>query len=129
MPVLKHAKKKLRQDKKRTLRNKTIRNLYKKLIKKAHSASSGQAKEKAVSAAFKQIDKAAKNHIIHDNKASHLKSALSKVVGGTASNAAKAAPAKPETKKAKPKTTKSAAKPKAEKTTKAPRKSSKTVEQ
>ncbi len=120
MPVLKHAKKKLRQDKKRTLRNKTIRNLYKKLIKKAHSASSGQAKEKAVSAAFKQIDKAAKNHIIHDNKAARLKSSLSKAI-----DAGRTEPAKTT----KPKT---AVKPKTAKTTKAtktPRKSSKTVEQ
>lgn len=84
MPVLKHAKKKLRQDKKRTLRNKAIRNLYKKLIKKAEATKSAES----VSAAFKQIDKAAKNNIIHDNKAAHLKSFLSKAV-------AVAAPVKP----------------------------------
>lgn len=77
MPILKHAKKKLRQDKNRTLKNKKVRALYKSLIKKAKK----EPTKENMSAAFKQIDKAAKNNIIHDNKAARLKSALSKVSG------------------------------------------------
>jgi len=82
MPVLIHAKKKLRQDVKRTRQNKKIREMYKALLKKARvantrSAGSGQAK-KAMSAAFSAIDKAAKQNIIHKNKAARLKSSLAK---------------------------------------------------
>lgn len=108
MPVLKHAKKKLRQDKKRTLRNKKVRSLYKQLIKKARESKTPEA----VSAAFKQIDKAAKNHIIHDNKAAHLKSSLSKVISGKTPAKTESEPAKKKT-ETKPKT------PKTAKTTKA----------
>ena len=74
MPLLKHAKKKLRQDKKRTLKNKKVRELYKSLVKKAKTDPT----EKNVSAAFSSIDKAAKHHIIHSNKAARLKSSISK---------------------------------------------------
>lgn len=76
MPVLKHAKKKLRQDKKRTLANKKTKSTYRELIKKAKAAPS----KDALSAAFKAIDKAAKANLMHDNKAGRLKSALSKVL-------------------------------------------------
>ncbi len=78
MPVLKHAKKKLRQDKKRTLRNKSVRSLYRSLVKKANLNPT----TKSISVAFKSIDKAAKNNIIHTNKAAHMKSALSKLTSG-----------------------------------------------
>lgn len=75
MPILKHAKKKLRQDKARTLKNKKVRSLYKALVKKAKKDPSASN----ISSAFKQIDKAAKNHLIHENKAARLKSSLSKI--------------------------------------------------
>ncbi len=78
MPVLKHAKKKLRQDKKRTVDNLRIRKVYKKLLK----AAKLQKTTEAVSAAYQAIDKAAKKNIIHDNKAARLKSSLAKVVSG-----------------------------------------------
>ena len=113
MPVLKHAKKKLRQDKKRTLANKKKRSQYKELIKNTKAAPTSEA----LSAAFKSIDKAAKANIIHENKAGRLKSALSKVA---ASGGAKAtAPTKPTTKKSPAK--KSVAK---KATAKAPKKAS-----
>lgn len=79
MPILKHAKKKLKQDKVRTLRNKKLRSTYKTLIKKARKDPSAEN----MSAAFKQIDKAAKNHLMHENKAARLKSSLSKVTVST----------------------------------------------
>lgn len=79
MPVLKHAKKKLKQDKKRTVRNKTLKDLYKDLVKKARLNPTPEA----ISSAFKQVDKAAKNFIIHKNKASRLKASLAKLKEGT----------------------------------------------
>ena len=81
MPLLKHAKKKLRQDIKRTVERKKLKTLYKSLIKKAKEEPSPTA----TSAAFKAIDKAAKKNLMHDNRAAHLKSALSKVTTDTPS--------------------------------------------
>lgn len=105
MPVLKHAKKKQRQDKKRTLANKKVKDSYKKLFKAAVKAKSAQSLAKA----YQAIDKAAKQNIIHPNKAARLKSSLSKLVpaGTSSSKAAKPAEAKkPATKTAVKKTTK-----------------------
>src|SRR3989344_638448 len=79
MPVLKHAKKKLRQDKKRTLDNLKIKNTYKKLLKAARAKKSADA----LALAYQAIDKAAKKNIIHDNKAARLKSSLAKSVSVT----------------------------------------------
>jgi small subunit ribosomal protein S20 len=77
MPVLKHAKKKLRQDKRRTADNLRIKEGYKKAIKLARKNPTIEA----ISKAFSNIDKAAKQNIIHENKAARLKAALSKVPG------------------------------------------------
>src|SRR5258705_7969317 len=85
MPVLKHAKKKLRQDKDRTERNKKVKELYKKLIKEARAKKT----EKTVSEAFSAIDKAAKHFILHKNTAGRMKAGLSKLL---VKGAAKAAP-------------------------------------
>ncbi len=76
MPVIKSAKKKLRQDKKRTAQNKKVKNLLKTVLKKAKETPS----EKKIREAVKIVDKAAKNHIIHKNKAARIKSALSKLL-------------------------------------------------
>lgn len=74
MPVLKHARKKLRQDKKRTLRNKRVREVYKDFVKKAKANPTTEN----LSVAFSRIDKAAKQNIIHENKAARLKASLTK---------------------------------------------------
>ncbi len=76
MPVLKHAKKKLRQDKKRTLANRKMKDAYKKLFKAAVKAKTADS----VAKAFQSIDKAAKQNILHANKAARLKSSLSKLL-------------------------------------------------
>lgn len=75
MPLLKHAKKKLRQDKQRTLKNKSVRSVYKSALKTARENPT----EPNVTKAFSLVDKAAKHNLIHDNKAARLKSSLSKV--------------------------------------------------
>jgi len=102
MPVLKHAKKKMRQDKKRTQQNKRVRTVYKTMLKKAREEKT----LKAISAAFSSLDKAAKQNIIHKNKASRLKANLAKllsiktpVVEKSAKVEKKVAPKKKATKK------------------------------
>lgn len=76
MPVTKSAKKKFRQDIKREERNELIIVALKKLIKKARKAPSVDAIREAVIHA----DKAAKRKVIHKNKASRIKSSLSKLI-------------------------------------------------
>lgn len=113
MPLLKHAKKKLRQEKKRAILNKKVKNNFKAVVKKAKETKD----EKALSAAFKGIDKAVKKNIIHKNKAARMKSSLSKMVGGktkatpsaTAAKTPSAKPAARTTKKPAAKPTKTAA--------------------
>ena len=76
MPVIKSAQKKLRQDKKRTKRNDSVRENLKTLLKKAKKSR----KNEAVLQAMKALDVAAKKNIIHKNKAARLKSKLSKLL-------------------------------------------------
>ena len=76
MPVIKSAKKKLRKDRKLTLQNRSVKNLFKKAIKDAEKSPT----EKTVREATKIIDKTAKKNIIHKNKASRIKSVLSKLL-------------------------------------------------
>lgn len=75
MPILKSAIKKLRKDKKRTVDNKVKKALLKRFIKKAVKTKSLQSLKQATSF----IDKMAKVHLIHKNKASKLKSRLSRL--------------------------------------------------
>lgn len=78
MPLLKHAKKKQRQDIKKTIEQKKLKTLYKQLIKKVKEAPS----QEGANAAYKAIDKAAKINLLHDNKAAHLKSDVAKALAG-----------------------------------------------
>lgn len=80
MPVLKHAKKKLRQDVRRTQENKKVKESFKRLLKQAKAKPS----KDSVRDAFQAIDKAAQKNVIHENKAARLKSNLSKIVEGKA---------------------------------------------
>lgn len=76
----------MRKDKVRTLRNKKRENELKSLIKKARRENSPENLKEAFSA----LDKAAKVKLIHPNKASRLKSRLSKGGSVTSSNTKKA---------------------------------------
>jgi small subunit ribosomal protein S20 len=80
MPLLKHAKKKQRQDIKKTIEQKKLKTLYKQLIKKVKEAPT----QEGANAAYKAIDKAAKINMLHDNKAAHLKSDVAKALAGKA---------------------------------------------
>ncbi len=76
MPVIKSAKKKLRQDIKREKQNKKVKDALKELIKKAKKSKSDDLVKKVSSLA----DKAAKLGIVHKNKAARIKSSLAKMV-------------------------------------------------
>lgn len=80
MPNIRSAKKKQRQDIKRTKRNHRYINAVQSAVKSLNS------KKKVKSAnllqnIFSIIDKAAKKKIIHKNKAARLKSRVSKLLG------------------------------------------------
>lgn len=102
MPVLKHAKKKLRQDVKREQENKRIKTMFKKLLKQAKAQPNAENFSKAYSA----LDKAAKEHVIHKNKAARLKSSIAKATDGKVSAPAKTKSAKTPAKAAPKKTVK-----------------------
>lgn len=80
MPIIKSAIKKIRKDKTRTLRNEKREINLKQLVKKARNNRTLEN----LQAAFSALDKAAKVHLIHPNKASRLKSRLSKLVNSKA---------------------------------------------
>ncbi|MBI2028070.1 MAG: 30S ribosomal protein S20 [Candidatus Levybacteria bacterium] len=76
MPIIKSAKKKLRADKKRKILNERLERILNSSIKKAEKLTS----QKNIQEAISIIDKSAKKGIIHKNKASRLKSRLSKLL-------------------------------------------------
>lgn len=83
MPNTKSAIKAMRQSIKRRARNIIKRDAYKKTVKDARKTIASLKKDeaiKALSLAMKALDKAAKTHIIHKNKASRLKSRLAKAM-------------------------------------------------
>ena len=76
MPIIRSAIKKVRKDKTRTARNKKRALGLKSFIQKARTSKS----PKDLQTAFSALDKAAKVKLIHPNKASRLKSRLSKLI-------------------------------------------------
>jgi len=80
MPNSKQAKKRVRQDEERRLKNKTVRSAMRSAVKRVLAAESGEAANQALPEAMKRVDKAAKQHIIHDNAAARYKSRLHRAV-------------------------------------------------
>ncbi len=76
MPVIRQAIKKLRRDRRRQAQNAGIGQKLRDAVK----AVRRKPTPKALATAFQQLDKAAKTHIIHKNKASRLKSRLAKLL-------------------------------------------------
>ncbi|HYK08342.1 MAG TPA: 30S ribosomal protein S20 [Candidatus Eisenbacteria bacterium] len=105
MPVIKSAKKKLKQDKKRTLVRAKTESFLKDAVKKAVASPTA----KTVSVASSLLDKAAKKHIIHKNKAARVKSRLAHLLSPKKSES------KTETVKSATKTVKKAVKEKSAK--------------
>lgn len=97
MPVIKSAKKKLRQDKKRTIQNKKFRESVQLAIKKAKKAPA----EKTIREAISFADKAGKKNIFHRNKVARVKAALAKLLGKKTSIKASSSKEKQPSRKAK----------------------------
>jgi small subunit ribosomal protein S20 len=78
MPNIKSAKKRVKVNAAKAMRNKAIKSALHTIIKKADAAVSTGAenKEEAVKAAIKYIDKAEAKGILHKNNAARKKSRL-----------------------------------------------------
>lgn len=79
MPVTKSAAKALRRDQHKTIVNRPIRSK----LKTAVDAVKAKPDASLLTNAFSAIDKAAKNRVIHKNKAARLKSKLSRLLSKT----------------------------------------------
>ncbi len=83
MPITSSAKKALRQNQTNRARNTKKREAYKKLVVKYRKliiAKSTAEAAKILPLVFKALDKAAKTKVIEKNKASRMKSRLSKLL-------------------------------------------------
>lgn len=76
MPIIKSAKKALRQTKRRTVFNRRSASVVKKTIKSFRKKPTLEALKKVIS----EIDKAVKKNIFHQNKANRLKKQLTKLL-------------------------------------------------
>lgn len=74
----KQAAKRVRQNDKARIRNKTTRTSMKTAMKKVTRAESPEAAKEALPEAMKRIDKAAKKNVIHKNAAARLKSQVTR---------------------------------------------------
>src|SRR5262245_58198587 len=95
MPHTRSAKKQLRKNEKRRLRNRATVKALKTQIKKAVAASTGGSLDdlrKECTLAAKKLDKAAAKRVIHPNLAARQKSQLARLLHQK-EQAAKAAPA------------------------------------
>lgn len=87
MPVTKQAIKKVRQDKRKTAMNLKLKTSYKKAVLAMRKKPSAAA----LVAAYSALDRAAKTNVIHVNRASRLKSRLSKLLPSTTKKTSAAA--------------------------------------
>lgn len=83
MPIIKSAKKKMRQAIVRTKRNKLTSRIYKAVVKKTKLAVKNKKLDEAkklLSESYKKIDMAAKKKLLHKNTAARQKSRLAKLI-------------------------------------------------
>ncbi len=80
MPNIRSAKKKQRQDIKRTKHNRGYAHAVQSAIKSLHKKKQEKSAN-LLQNIFSIIDKAAKKKVIHKNKAARLKSRVSKLLG------------------------------------------------
>lgn len=83
MPNTKSAAKAMRASRRKRAINLVTIGKYKyavKAVRKAIAAKKKEEAQKALALAFAQLDKAAKKHVIHPNKAARLKSRLTMAI-------------------------------------------------
>jgi small subunit ribosomal protein S20 len=80
MPNHKSAEKRVRQAEKRKLHNKYYAKTMRNAVKRLRNTTDKQEAEKKLPEVVAMVDKLAKMNIIHKNKASNLKSKLTKHV-------------------------------------------------
>lgn len=73
----KSSVKRIRQDKKRTLRNKYYAKTMRNAVRKLRAITDKEEALKLYPSVQKMLDKLAKTNLIHKNKAANLKSSLS----------------------------------------------------
>jgi small subunit ribosomal protein S20 len=76
MPIIKSAKKALRQSIKRYDHNKTVKSATRTAVKKVRANTTVES----VNSAFSALDKAVKKHAVKKNTANRLKSRISKLL-------------------------------------------------
>lgn len=76
MPIISRAIKKMYHDKRRTKVTSSVRKDLRDVVKTMRKNPT----KKTLASVFKALDKAAKRNVIHPNKASRLKSRLSKLL-------------------------------------------------
>lgn len=102
MPIIKSAKKRVKQAEKRRQRNYPVRSLLKTNMKKVLTAAQQGNKEEAeklLPGTYKIIDTAAKKNIIHKKNAANKKSRLARTIAGIGEVKAPAPKAKSKTAK------------------------------
>ncbi len=87
MPNNPAAAKRMRQEQKRRLHNRSVKSIVKSQITKARQAiasdASSESTEEAIRAAVSELDRAAKKGVIHRNNAARRKSRLMKQLNAT----------------------------------------------
>jgi len=82
MPNTKSAKKDLRQNANRRLKNRAERSALRRIVKNARAAATAddpEVRDAALRLAAKKVDQAAAKRLIHCNKAARIKSHLAKL--------------------------------------------------
>lgn len=80
MPRIKSAKKRHRQTKVRTAKNKAQRSTLRNAVKKVKAAASAADAESAFQEAQALVDRAGRKNLVHKNAAARTKSRLAKLV-------------------------------------------------
>ncbi|MFT4540954.1 MAG: small subunit ribosomal protein S20 [Planctomycetota bacterium] len=82
MPNSKQSKKRVVQNDKRRIANKSVRQSMRTAVKKVLTAETPDEAKSHLDEAFRRVDKAAKKNIIHENAAARKKSQLVRAASG-----------------------------------------------
>ena len=80
MPNSRQAEKRVRQDEERRLHNRMLKSRMRTAMRRVRENCDKDAAQASLALAMKQIDKCAKNRIVHPNNAARKKSVLARQV-------------------------------------------------